>query len=365
MKRLYCALLLALCQVGESVAERPGYVTILLYHRFGESKYPTTNISVEMFRQQLQYLRDNNYQVLSMGAFRQLVEAKQPFPQKAVLITIDDAYRSIYERAFPLLKEFDYPFTVFANASPLYSKSPNFMTWDMLREMRDWGATIANHSYYHPRIGRPQEGQTRAEYAEWVRRDLQKAQRAMADNGLASDLFAYPYGEYNAVVEEVASQMGFALLFAQDEGGVDLSSNPQRIPRVAIVGADMNMERFAFKLNLAPLHVEDMQPQAVELERDGAPFFSLRLAQPERYRPGIINMFISELGRVDADFDRASGVLSYRCSTALTRPMNRLIVTAREKGSAHFSMFSRLYFLPFAQLGGAEVPADQSSQRAD
>ncbi len=365
MKRLLCVLLWVLCAVGEPRAERPGYVTILLYHRFGESKYPTTNISVEMFRQQLQYLRDNDYQVLSMEAFRALVEGRKPFPHKAVLITIDDAYRSIYERAFPLLKEFNYPFTLFANASPLYSKSPNFMTWDMLREMRDWGATIANHSYYHPHIGRPQEGQTRAEYAEWVRRDLQKAQRAMADNDLDSDLFAYPYGEYNAVVEQVASELGFVLLFAQDEGAVDALSNPQRIPRVAIVGANMDMERFAFKLNLAPLHVEDVQPQVVELEHGAAPSFSLRLAQPERYRPGIINMFVSELGRVEADFDRASGVLSYRCTTALARPMNRLIVTAREKESEHFSMFSRLYFLPFTQLGGVEESAVQPSIRAD
>ena len=89
------------------------------------------------------------------GSFSRALAA---FPQKTVLITIDDAYRSIYERAFPVLKEFDYPFTVFADAKRLYSNAPGALTWAMLEEMRAWGATIANHSYNHPRIGRPQKG---------------------------------------------------------------------------------------------------------------------------------------------------------------------------------------------------------------
>lgn len=348
------ALILLLFTAGGIQAERPGYTTVLLYHRFGESAYSSTNISVEKFRQQMQYLRDNGYRVLSMEAFRQLIALGQPFPQKTVLITIDDAYRSIYERAFPILKEFNYPFTVFADASRLYTNSPGALTWAMLKEMRDWGATIANHSFYHPRIGRPQEGQTREEYAAWVRRDLQKAQQALADHDMASDLLAYPYGEYNEIVEEVSRDLGFALMFAQDEGAVDKYTNPQRIPRFAIVGKNLDMDRFVFKLNTAPLHVAEVVPSAVEFQKNPPGRFSLRLLAPERYRPGVVNMFISEMGRVEAEYDRHMGVFSYRCTTAFKRPMNRLIITAREKESGHFSMFSRLFFRPFEELGGRE-----------
>jgi len=350
--RTVCCLVLLL--VGIAHAERPGYVTVLLYHRFGESKYPTTNISPEKFRQQLQYLRDEQYRVLSMDEFRTLVEKKEPFPQKSVLITIDDAYRSIYENAFPILKEFAYPLTLFANTSPLYSSSPGFMTWEMLEEMRAAGVTIGNHSHFHPRIGRPQEGQTREEYAEWVRKDLQKAQRALSDHGMASDLLAYPYGEYNETVLAVARELGFALMFAQDEGGVDEWTDAQRIPRVAIVGADLDMERFIFKLNLAPLHVVELKPEEVDLAQNPPASFSLRLADPQRYRPGIINMFLSEFGRLETQYSAATGVLAHSSPDTLTRPMNRLIVTAREKEGGKFSMFSRLYFRPFVELGGKE-----------
>ena len=98
----------------------------------------------------------------------------------------------------------------------------------------------------------------------------------------------------------------------------------------------------------------DVEPDAVELTQNPPEGFSVRLLDPKRYRPGVINMFVSEWGRLDAQFDRGRGVFSYRCSTALTRPMNRLIVTAREKESGHFSMFSRPYFLPFEVLGGRD-----------
>ena len=336
--------------VVETHAERPGYATVLLYHRFDEPRYPSTNVSQEMFRQQLEYLRQENYRVLSMDQFRSLLVSGKPFPTKSVLITIDDPYRSIYHHAFPLLKEYDYPFTLFSNTSPLYSENPAYMTWEMLQEIRDWGATIGNHSHFHPHIGQPEQGQSREEYAAWVRKDLTRAQRAFTDRGIDADILAYPFGEYNEMVIRIADELGFELMFTQDEGGVDEFTDLQLIPRVAIVGANMDLERFVFKLNLAPLHVADVQPAAISLSANPPEKISLRLLNSKRYRPGIINMFVSEWDRVEAVYDAKTGVLSYLPDRAFTRSLNRLIVTARERDSKHYSMFSRLYFRPFYEL---------------
>ena len=96
--------------------------------------------------------------MLSMTAFRRLLDGEIPFLAKAVLITIDDPYRSTYEKAYPLLREFGFPFVLFANASPLFSDSDAYMTWEMVQEMQRGGATIGNHTYYHPYIGQPQKG---------------------------------------------------------------------------------------------------------------------------------------------------------------------------------------------------------------
>lgn len=112
----------------------------------------------------------------------------------------------------------------------------------------------------------------------------------------------------------------------------------------------MSLERFTFKLNLASLHVADVQPEAISLYVSSPEKLSLRLLDMTRYRPCIINMFLSEWDRVDAVYDAKTGVLSYRPERPSIRPMNRLIVTAKEREGGHVTMFSRLYFRPYPEL---------------
>ncbi|TFG35675.1 MAG: polysaccharide deacetylase, partial [Desulfobacterales bacterium] len=111
----------------------PG-VTVLIYHRFGEDRYPTTNVSAERFREQLAYLMINNYQVISVSDLVSAIEHKTPLPDKAVVITIDDGYRSVFDVAWPILQSFGYPFTVFLYVKGIDSGSQAYMTWDQVRE---------------------------------------------------------------------------------------------------------------------------------------------------------------------------------------------------------------------------------------
>ncbi|MEE3234113.1 MAG: polysaccharide deacetylase family protein [Candidatus Latescibacterota bacterium] len=336
---------------GDEIELRPRYVSILLYHRFGESKYPSTNISPELFREQLEFLRQENYTVLNLDQFRDLVFNREPFPKKSVLITIDDAYSSIYNYAFPILKEYNFPFTLFVDVRPLSSGATGAMTWEMLKKMMEWGATVGNHTYTHGRIGRPKSNQTLSQYREWVKSDILLAQKRLNENGIFTDVIAYPYGEYNEVVVDVAREVGFELMFAQDEGAVDSTVDLTRIPRLPIVGGNMDETRFKYKLNLSPLHVSNLVPSAIEMTTNPPPYFSLRIVDPSRYRPGVVNAFFSEVGRLDISYDGKSGEIKSVIESPFERQINRLIVTAREKNSPHFSMFSRLYVRPLVELG--------------
>ena len=94
----------------------------------------------------------------------------------------------------------------------------------------------------------------------------------------------------------------------------------------------------------------DVQSAGISLSANPPAKISLRLLDSKRYRPVIINMFVSEWDRVEAVYDAKTGVLSYLPDRAFTRSLNRLIVTARERDSKHYSMFSRLYFRPFSEL---------------
>ena len=348
---LLLLLLLAGNLYGEKIESRPPYVSVLLYHRFGESKYPSTNISPELFRKQLEFLHQENYTVLSLDQFRDVVFKRDVFPKKSVLITIDDAYRSIFDHAFPILKEFNFPFTLFVDVRPLNSRAASAMTWEMLKEMSEWGATIGNHTYTHGRFGRPKENQTLSQYREWIKSDILLAQKKLNESGIFTDVIAYPYGEYNEVVIDVARELGFKLMFAQDEGAVDSNVDLTRIPRLPIVGRNMDETRFKYKLNLSPLHVSNLIPSAIEMTKNPPLYFSLRIVDPSRYRPGVVNAFFSEVGRLDINYNGKTGEIKSVVESPFERPLNRLIITAREKNSSHFSIFSRLYVRPLVELG--------------
>ena len=89
---MYLVFIILVPLVFEAQAERPGYVTVLLYHRFDESRYPSTNISSDMFREQLEFIKREGYRVLSMHEFRQLLAKGKPLYAK---IGIDHHRRSI------------------------------------------------------------------------------------------------------------------------------------------------------------------------------------------------------------------------------------------------------------------------------
>ena len=88
------------------------YATVLMYHRFDEHKYPSTNIMKETFIQHLNFLKENNFNVLPLSMLIDFFRENKSLPEKSVFITIDDAYKSVYDVAYPILKSFNYPFTV-------------------------------------------------------------------------------------------------------------------------------------------------------------------------------------------------------------------------------------------------------------
>ena len=125
---------------------------ILQYHHVSESTPQSTSISPVLFKDHLELIKSMGFSVLPLPTILKKIKKGLIFEQRTLAITFDDGYLSIYENAYPLLKSYNFPFTIFVSPKAIDSKFGNSLSWEMLREMKANGATIANHSFAHDHL---------------------------------------------------------------------------------------------------------------------------------------------------------------------------------------------------------------------
>jgi peptidoglycan/xylan/chitin deacetylase (PgdA/CDA1 family) len=352
-----------LCIPNISVADAPYFkkkstpgnsVTVLIYHRFGEERYPTTNVSVEGFREQLTYLRDNNYQVLELAELYRYLQEKKELPEKAAVITIDDGYKSVYQHAWPLLQSFGYPFTIFVYVKATDNKHWDYMTWDQVRELQAKGVDFQSHGYGHHRFGTRPAEMDEQEYRDWIATDFAKSTKIMErELGVKPRFLALPYGEYNQTVIDAAKKAGFEAVFPQDPGSVSNDSDLFSIPREPILGNNWStIEHFATVLNRTDLPLDTMVPGIERLTTQAPTEFSVRLLYPDQYRPGTLGIYVSELGWQQATVE--GDTIRITNDKPLQRRLNRVAVSGREKETGRTAIRFWLLVNEFS----SEVPKD-------
>jgi peptidoglycan/xylan/chitin deacetylase (PgdA/CDA1 family) len=308
-------------------------VTVLIYHRFGEDKYPTTNIDVARFREQLEYLKVNNYSVIPLQQLVQLLHAGKDLPERSVVITIDDGYRSVYENAWPLLKEYGYPCTVFLYTKALEEKHWNYMTWDQIKEMKAAGVDFQNHGFAHDHMALKPSDMDMNEYRAWVRADLAVSTRILSEELKERPrFFAVPYGEYSKPLLEEIRSFGYEAILLQDPGSVSNDIDPYAIPREPILGTDWStLQHFQMILERVDLPIDGEIPLAGKLTDLTPERFGAQLLYPERYIPGTLGVYVSELG-----WQKATLVNNFATivnDSTLKRKINRVAISGREKES--------------------------------
>ena len=103
----------------------------IMYHRFDEFKYPSTNIGVEEFKSQIQIIKKNNFEFLNPKDFED--KFFDTNKNKKIFLTIDDAFLSFYEKAWPFLKKNKIPFVLFVSTEPVGKNG--YMSWDQIKDI--------------------------------------------------------------------------------------------------------------------------------------------------------------------------------------------------------------------------------------
>ncbi|QOG13268.1 polysaccharide deacetylase family protein [Arcobacter sp. FWKO B] len=202
--------------------------TIFVYHRFGDDRHPSTNTSLEQLRKDFEFLKNNNYHVVPLSAVVDKIKKNEDIPDKWVVLTIDDAYKSFYENGLAIFKEYGYHFTLFVYVKATDHKYGDFMTWDMLKNVLPYG-DVEFHSYNHPRL-------TTLSKEDIIKDTKIGMEIFQANMGYKPKFYAYPYGSYNQKVKDAIKSFGFEGILNQTSGGTNLKSDVYDLFRVPLVG---------------------------------------------------------------------------------------------------------------------------------
>jgi peptidoglycan/xylan/chitin deacetylase (PgdA/CDA1 family) len=232
----------------------------LIYHRFDENKYPSTNIQMDVFKQQIEIIKSSKYNFYNPNEFEKNFHT--PKAEKKILITIDDAFSSFYDVAWPYLKKEKIPFILFVSTEDIGKNG--YMTWPQIKELeKESFAYIGNHSHSHNYL-------VDLKYEDFIN-DIDTASAIFTKHlGYNPIFFSYPFGEYSFLIKKYISS-NFKFSFGQHSGVIDVNKDPYELPRFPINEKYGDLKRFVFLINLYPLQYKVLYPDDKYLTSNNNP----------------------------------------------------------------------------------------------
>jgi peptidoglycan/xylan/chitin deacetylase (PgdA/CDA1 family) len=236
-------------------------VIVLMYHRFEENKYPSTNIKISDFIKQLDLIKKSGFNFINANDFENsLIKLKN---NKKVLLTIDDAFKSFYDQAWPILKKEKIPFLLFVNTREIGTRG--YMNWEQIKEIsKEKFVHIGNHSYSHDYLVDKKNDE--------IIDDINLAIADFKKNlKYSSPFFSYPFGEYSENFKNIVKNLGFKYAFGQHSGVADETKDFYELPRFSINEKYGEMKRFELILKTIPLKFKSISPKEKYISNNNNP----------------------------------------------------------------------------------------------
>jgi peptidoglycan/xylan/chitin deacetylase (PgdA/CDA1 family) len=202
-----------------------------MYHRFGYDTESSLFVTPENFQRQMAYLKDNHYQVISLDELVKGINNNERFKYKTVVITIDDGYLDNYTYAYPVLKKYDFPATIFLIVGFIGNRS-DFMTWEQIKTMSDNNVALGGHTInniYLPNI----------KEREILWNETAGCKEPIETNiGTEVDYFCYPTGGFTEEIKEMLKTAGYKGACTTNRGLVELNKDVYELKRVKVTNSD-------------------------------------------------------------------------------------------------------------------------------
>ena len=243
----------------------------LMYHRFNENKYPSTNIQMNIFKEQIFIINSLNYNFYDPQHLQKDFDIAKS--EKKILITIDDAFSSFYKFAWPYLKKEKIPFILFVSTEAVGKNG--YMSWEQIKEIeKEPYAYIGNHSHSHDYLV---DLETEVFLSD-INTSIKIFNQYLGYNPI---FFSYPFGEYSKTIKDFISK-NFDFAFGQHSGVIDINKDPYELPRFPINEKYGDLKRFKFLINLSPLQYKTLNPEEKYVTDNNPPKLSVEFFENQR-----------------------------------------------------------------------------------
>jgi peptidoglycan/xylan/chitin deacetylase (PgdA/CDA1 family) len=216
------------------------YLPTFLYHHIQSREAATADkqqsltVYTDIFKSQMQYLKDHGYNTVTMQDLINFFDAGTPVPPHSVLLTFDDGYQDFYTDAYPILTSLGFKATMFTITGLV--NNPDYLTWDEISSMNG-PIVFANHTWSHKSLP---SGTKEIQQNEITTADVQ-----LSEHGLNSPkTFAFPYGDYTSFGETTLKGLGYQLAFGTVPGTAMCDKQRFHLPRVRI--GDVQLSYYGF-----------------------------------------------------------------------------------------------------------------------
>src|SRR5213083_431522 len=342
------------------VVDQTAQTIILCYHLLVDKvRYPGTEITPAAFEAQMKELKDRGITVIPMQDLLAWKRGEKNIPPRCAVINFDDGYKSQYEVAWPVMKKYGYPFTMFIYTEGVRGGSlggGEAITWEQLADMRDNGVDIEGHSATHQDLReghtitliaggkRTRTKVTGPQYEQWMQNEVVGSKQLLEQRlGIKVNCFAVPFGNYNEHVKDIARNSGYEAMFTVYGQPITFTSPLDSIGRYAIEANKPKVFEDAVKMiatstgggaAVAEVGAKDLatQPADGETVHTALPLIKANLSGVGQIEPGSVQMRVSGLGVVPANYDPKSGTVSYQVTQKLHEKSCSVIISAKSQG---------------------------------
>src|SRR6266516_1542185 len=348
-------------KITKPVVDQTAQTIIFCYHLLVDKvRYPGTEITPAAFEAQMKELKDRGITVISMQDLLAWKRGEKNIPPRCAIITFDDGYKSQYEVAWPIMKKYGYPFTMFIYTEGVRGGAlggGGAITWEQLADMRDNGVDIEAHSATHQdlreghtiTLASPGGKKTRTkltgpQYEQWVRNEVVGSKELLEQRlGIKVNCFAVPFGNYNEHVKELARNAGYEAMFTVYGQPITFTSPLDSLGRYAIEANKPKVFVDAVKMigtssggaaAVAEVGAADLstQPADGSTVRTALPLIKANLGRVGAIEPGSVQMRVSGLGVVPVSYDPKTGTVSYQVTQKLRGNSCTVIVSGKAEG---------------------------------